>query len=176
MNDPLLVRRLEAFRDLASDLDRLVHGNRSAPEPLRERSPSTSSDTSTRSIDASASTPLWAISRPLIFHGAELKQYSSDILASILLTLVALDLRAYPRELDGFRGKPRVWVFFARSIPALQEQGTILGYLEHIGVRRDRIVPPARGSDAEAVLYDLSLPDHQPRRRSVTKSSQRTRS
>ena len=46
MDDALLVRRFERFRDLSRDRQRLVDRDRSACDPLDESSPSTSSITS----------------------------------------------------------------------------------------------------------------------------------
>jgi hypothetical protein len=73
---------------------------------------------------------------------------------------------AYLRELDSFRGRPRVWVLIAHAIPSLQELPTIISYLDRIGIRRESIVIPARiwdktpgahdAADAHAYLYDLS--------------------
>ncbi len=71
------------------------------------------------------------------------------------------DPRAYLREIDAFRGRPRVWVIFAHDVPRLGEQAAILGYLGRIGVRRDAIDVPDDGpSDTRAELYDLGIPEH----------------
>ena len=64
-------------------------------------------------------------------------------------------LREYLRELDRFRGNPRVWVVFAHASPRLAEQPAIRGYLESIGKRTASI--EAEGALAD--LYDLSAPD-----------------
>ena len=75
------------------------------------------------------------------------------------------DLRAYLHELDAFRGRPRVWVFFSHSLRRFQEQPTLEGYLNQIGVRRDSLSEqvhflegPASvpSFDPRADLYDLS--------------------
>jgi hypothetical protein len=72
------------------------------------------------------------------------------------------DPRLYLRELDGFRGAPRVWLVMAH--PALGEDTIILGYLDWIGARRTSIQatgrePGTRAPDlARADLYDLSDP------------------
>ena len=63
--------------------------------------------------------------------------------------------REYLRELDRFRGRPRVWVVFAHAVSSLAEQPTIRGYLERIGKRSEGF--DAVGSTAE--LYDLSEPE-----------------
>ncbi|MFY9551330.1 MAG: glycosyltransferase family 39 protein [Thermoanaerobaculia bacterium] len=61
--------------------------------------------------------------------------------------------REYLRELERFRGRPRVWVVFAHASPA--EQRAMRGYLGRIGRRRAGF--EAVGAAAE--LYDLSEPE-----------------
>ncbi len=63
--------------------------------------------------------------------------------------------REYLRELDRFRGSPRVWVLFAHASPRLAEKPAIRGYLASIGKRTASI--EAEGALAD--LYDLSAPD-----------------
>jgi hypothetical protein len=63
--------------------------------------------------------------------------------------------REYLRDLDRFRGRPRVWVVFAHAVSSLAEQPTIRGYLGRIGTRREGF--EAVGATAE--LYDLSEPE-----------------
>lgn len=72
-----------------------------------------------------------------------------------------VDGRAFLRELDQFRGLPRVWVVVTHIIPALAgERLDLLGYLDAIGQRRTSItVPSTRAGPslpAESILYDLS--------------------
>lgn len=62
--------------------------------------------------------------------------------------------RGYLRELDALRSRPRVWIFFAHSVPALAEQPLIRGYLGRIGRRRQAFESPG----AALELYDLSDP------------------
>ncbi len=62
--------------------------------------------------------------------------------------------REYLRELDRFRGRPRVWVVFAHAVSSLAEQPTIRGYLGRIGKR----VEGFEEVEASAELYDLSDP------------------
>lgn len=64
------------------------------------------------------------------------------------------DTRAYLRELDAFRGAPRLWVVIAHPTTRLREAPAIRGYLETIGVMRERIAE----TGAAAELYDLSDP------------------
>jgi hypothetical protein len=72
------------------------------------------------------------------------------------------DPRLYLRELDAFRGAPRVWLVMAH--PALGEDAILLDYLDRIGRRRDSYQatgrePGSREPDlARAELYDLSDP------------------
>lgn len=71
------------------------------------------------------------------------------------------DSRLYLRELDTFRGRPRVWVVLTHAGPVLREREDILAYLDAIGVRIEGRVFGPRGLGrnllpAEAHLYDLS--------------------
>jgi hypothetical protein len=74
------------------------------------------------------------------------------------------DPRAYLRELDRFRGAPRVWLVVTHARPDLREESLILGYLDRIGVRSATYRASARPRDqginaAAGYLYDLSAPD-----------------
>jgi Dolichyl-phosphate-mannose-protein mannosyltransferase len=68
----------------------------------------------------------------------------------------------YFRELDRFRGSPRLWVVIAHANPKLEEVQAILGYLGRIGVSRDSLVVQALPADERPALgsrvdlYDLS--------------------
>lgn len=62
------------------------------------------------------------------------------------------DLRTYLRELDRFRGRPRVWVVRTHEIGALGEGPALDGYLARLGTRTERI----RAEGATADLWDLS--------------------
>jgi hypothetical protein len=64
------------------------------------------------------------------------------------------DRRGLLRDLDQFRGRPRLWVIVSHAIGPIPERDTMLGYLDAIGVQRDSIVIPVSGSSA--YLYDLS--------------------
>ncbi|HEX4438806.1 MAG TPA: glycosyltransferase family 39 protein [Thermoanaerobaculia bacterium] len=64
------------------------------------------------------------------------------------------DRRGYLRELDAFRGSPRVWVLIAHPAARLAEAPVIRGYLERIGTRRETIAE----TGASAELFDLSDP------------------
>jgi hypothetical protein len=64
------------------------------------------------------------------------------------------DRRAYLRELDAFRGAPRVWVVIAHPASRLLEVPVVRGYLERIGASRERI----EETGASAELFDLSDP------------------
>jgi hypothetical protein len=69
------------------------------------------------------------------------------------------DPRAYFREADRFRGRPRVWFFYTHSALGYREPQVIRSYFETIGVERDRIPDPygLKGQrEAAAYLYDLS--------------------
>jgi hypothetical protein len=69
------------------------------------------------------------------------------------------DPRLYLRELDAFRGAPRVWLVVTHAVP--EETAAIRSYLDRIGVRRASFeaghAPGTRRSDRARVdLYDLS--------------------
>jgi hypothetical protein len=67
---------------------------------------------------------------------------------------------AYRREIDGFRGRRRLWVIFSHALPRLGEEAAILAHLDRLGglVLALRVPPHSRtlGHPAEAFLYDLS--------------------
>ncbi len=70
------------------------------------------------------------------------------------------DLRPYLRDVDRFRGEPRLW-FFASSVPPFQPaRRTIERYLETIGVRREAIAVPSAAplNPVGVTLFDLSDP------------------
>jgi len=64
------------------------------------------------------------------------------------------DPRGYLREVDAFRGSPRLWVVVAHPAARLREVPGLLGYLGRIGAGRERIAE----TGAFAELYDLSDP------------------
>jgi 4-amino-4-deoxy-L-arabinose transferase-like glycosyltransferase len=69
--------------------------------------------------------------------------------------------RAYLREVDSLRGRPRVWFFFTHAKRC--EPETVLSYLNVIGTQIERIEDrdDNRGKrEAAAYLYDLSDPGH----------------
>jgi Dolichyl-phosphate-mannose-protein mannosyltransferase len=71
------------------------------------------------------------------------------------------DPRSYFREIDRFRGQPRVWFFFTHAALGYREPELIRSYFEAIGLERDRVPDPFgdRGqAEAAAQLYDLSDP------------------
>ncbi len=70
------------------------------------------------------------------------------------------ELRPFLREMDEFRGAPRVWVILGSVFPVRQARIGITDYLDAIGVRREGISYPSAypfGPDGVfAYLYDLS--------------------
>jgi hypothetical protein len=71
------------------------------------------------------------------------------------------DRRRYLRELDTFRGRPRVWLLLSHAGAQSREADDILAYLDAIGTRVDGFVFESRGPGrrlppAAAYLYDLS--------------------
>lgn len=72
------------------------------------------------------------------------------------------DGRRYLRELDTFRGRPRVWVLMTHAAPHFREREDMLAYLDAIGERKDGVTVESHTlagnfNPAEAHLYDLSL-------------------
>jgi hypothetical protein len=72
------------------------------------------------------------------------------------------DSRAYLRELDVFRGRPRVWILATHLRLGTIEWQTITGYLSAIGTQTVSVVEPSSNGDptlaAYAFRYDLSDP------------------
>jgi uncharacterized membrane protein len=69
--------------------------------------------------------------------------------------------RAYLKELDALRGRPRVWVLFTHAYDPYPEPRAMRSYLEAIGTEIDRVEDPFETEGAlaaEAYLYDLSDP------------------
>ena len=69
--------------------------------------------------------------------------------------------RGYFREIDQFRGRPRVWALFTHDRGRLRERAEVLNYLDRIGTVRDSIAivgPPLPPFSVGAFgyLYDLS--------------------
>jgi hypothetical protein len=74
------------------------------------------------------------------------------------------DTRQYLRELDPFRGNPRVWVLITAAHPRWGEGDDIVRYLDTIGTVGDSMVIPSRtvgaySPPAEAFLFNLSVPE-----------------
>jgi hypothetical protein len=71
------------------------------------------------------------------------------------------DTRSYYRELDAFRGAPRVWIVIVHAIATYRERDDILAYVSALGTRRDQVIIPSTLTPypfgaAEAYLYDFS--------------------
>ena len=69
------------------------------------------------------------------------------------------DLAAYLREIDGFRGRSRVWILIAHSQPRLKEQETIRAYCDRIGHRRESMETPEEDRASSLELFDFSDSD-----------------
>ena len=71
--------------------------------------------------------------------------------------------RLYLREIDRFRGRPRVWILATHLIRRIGELELLNGYLDAIGQRRETMIVPATsdipGQAAYMFLYDLSDPE-----------------
>lgn len=69
------------------------------------------------------------------------------------------DTRLYIRDLDPFRGAPRVWVMGSGARPFRTARAAVQQYLETIGVKRDSVTAPSPTMGIVSIeLYDLSDP------------------
>jgi hypothetical protein len=68
-------------------------------------------------------------------------------------------VRGLLRDLDQFRGRPRLWLIVSHAIGPSRERETMLSYLDAIGIRRDGISVGDSRLSPSAHLYDLSEPD-----------------
>ena len=67
------------------------------------------------------------------------------------------DTRAYVRDVDRYRGTPRVWVLSAGVGPFRSARPAVRGYLSTIGVKRDSLVRRSLTmNEISLELYDLS--------------------
>jgi hypothetical protein len=105
--------------------------------------------------------------RAYIYYGGEkaflyyARRYGLAAGDYVLGSCAREDPRRYLRELDGFRGSPRLWLVVTHAVP--EELAALQNYLDQIGTRRASfeagLVPGARRSDRARVdLYDLSDP------------------
>jgi hypothetical protein len=73
------------------------------------------------------------------------------------------DMRVYLRDVDRFRGRPRVWIVATHARMEAAEVKVITGYLDAIGRRLDTIEAPSTSklasTGAYAYLYDLGNRD-----------------
>lgn len=69
------------------------------------------------------------------------------------------DTRAYIKDVDRYRGAPRLWILSASTRPFRVARASVQSYLSTIGVRRDSLsFPSLTMSSASIELYDLSDP------------------
>jgi len=67
------------------------------------------------------------------------------------------DTRVYLRDLDRFRGRPRVWIITKGAIAFTPALESMRRYLSVIGVRRSLVVSPSPVTEPSTIeLYDLS--------------------
>jgi len=70
--------------------------------------------------------------------------------------------REYFREVDQFRGQPRVWFLYTHSAVGYREPEVIRSYFETIGTERERIAALSSVKEGQceavALMYDLSDP------------------
>jgi hypothetical protein len=105
--------------------------------------------------------------RVYVFHGAARvlrfygPRYGFEPGTYVLGACHREDPRASLREVDQFRGQPRVWVLFTHVRARFKEEEILISYLDRIGMRRDQLIvagpgPRARTRGAAAYLYDLT--------------------
>ena len=69
------------------------------------------------------------------------------------------DTRHYVRDVDRFRGQPRVWVLSAGVRPYRTARAAVRDYLGAIGIKRDALVLPSLTLTTVSLeLFDLSDP------------------
>ena len=67
------------------------------------------------------------------------------------------DTRAYLRDVDRYRGAPRLWLLTFGARPFRPARAAVRGYLDTIGVRRDLLsIPSLQFGTVTLELYDLS--------------------
>ena len=79
------------------------------------------------------------------------------------------DARTSLRDLDRFRGVPRLWLLSSGARPFLPNREAMSRYLAAIGQRRDQLTLPSRVMGRiDLELWDLSVPDDDPSARADT--------
>jgi predicted branched-subunit amino acid permease len=68
------------------------------------------------------------------------------------------DTRSYIRDVDRYRGTPRLWVLTSASRPYRSARAAVRGYLSTIGVKRDSVVIRSIDGTGSLDLFDLSEP------------------
>lgn len=66
------------------------------------------------------------------------------------------DTRAYVRDVDRYRGTPRLWVLTSVSPPFRTARSAVRRYLAAVGVKRDSLVLRSIRGEASLDLFDLS--------------------
>jgi hypothetical protein len=65
--------------------------------------------------------------------------------------------RPYIRDVDRYRGAPRVWLLTTGTRPYRSARAAVRGYLNAIGIKRDTLVLPSLTLGSVSLeLYDLS--------------------
>lgn len=71
------------------------------------------------------------------------------------------DARVFLRDVDRFRGTPRLWVLVGSGRPLMAVRAAVLKYLGAIGIRRDaKAFPSMLYGSITIELYDLTDPAH----------------
>ena len=69
------------------------------------------------------------------------------------------DTRAYVRDVDRYRGTPRLWVLSSASGPFRTARSAVRGYLATVGVKRDSLLLQSIDGGVSLELFDLSDPN-----------------
>jgi hypothetical protein len=68
------------------------------------------------------------------------------------------DTRAYVRDIDRYRGTPRLWVLSSATRPFRTARSAVRGYLTTVGVKRDSLLLESIDGGVSLELFDLSNP------------------
>ncbi|HEY6928348.1 MAG TPA: hypothetical protein VJA66_01610 [Thermoanaerobaculia bacterium] len=146
--------RIDASIFLAALLPAILTLQASLPPYLNEEMKPILRDMAARRLPGDSIYVFYGAGQAVSFYGARYGFRPQDY---VLGGCHQEDTRAYLREIDGFRGLPRVWVLISHDWRG--ERLALLDYLDHLGTRTLAIRAPAHGPHAlvsEAYLYDLS--------------------
>lgn len=101
----------------------------------------------------------YGAAHPFLYYA---ERRGSDLRGVTLGRCSTSDVREYLRDVDRFRGRPRVWIVATHARRDASELRAIVDYLDAIGRRLDTVEQPASSGRASngayGFLYDLSDP------------------